>query len=239
MASLGATVSVSTSVQSGQGYYIKVLAAGGPGPIGGYGLLVNFGSPTNASISPLTPWSLSNRTGRRHIQRQCADVAFGRYFLGDRHADRFDRRYTLGAGARLERCHLRDDSSQRHGQCARGCDHLTGRVDGYEQGTGVAQLLDWLAPAPAPRAGQGPRPRFCRRSMKRSTKAAACSATFFKAPGRPGRTIRFVIMPARDRITELRFQQGHAEALKAGWSRWDLERLSSDAQRTLSAAGGF
>ena len=33
-ASLGATVTVSTSVAAGQGYYIKVLAAGGPGPIG-------------------------------------------------------------------------------------------------------------------------------------------------------------------------------------------------------------
>jgi hypothetical protein len=48
--SFGATASVSTSVEPGQGYYIKVLAAGGPGPIGGYGLLVNFGSQTQASI---------------------------------------------------------------------------------------------------------------------------------------------------------------------------------------------
>ncbi len=51
-ASLGATVSVSTSVQPGQGYYIKVLAAGGPGPIGGYGLLVNFGSGPQSPIAP-------------------------------------------------------------------------------------------------------------------------------------------------------------------------------------------
>jgi Matrixin len=50
--SLGATVSVSTSVVAGQGYYFKVLAAGGPGPIGGYGLLVNFG---NQSQSPIPP----------------------------------------------------------------------------------------------------------------------------------------------------------------------------------------
>ncbi len=42
--SFGATISVSTGVQCNQGYYIKVLAAGGPGPIGSYGLLVNFGS---------------------------------------------------------------------------------------------------------------------------------------------------------------------------------------------------
>ena len=49
---LGATISVSTSVVAGQGYYIKVLAAGGPGPIGGYGLLVNFG---NQSQSPIPP----------------------------------------------------------------------------------------------------------------------------------------------------------------------------------------
>jgi Matrixin len=50
--SLGATVSVSTSVQPGQGYYFKVLAAGGPGPIGDYGLLVNFGSKPQAPIPP-------------------------------------------------------------------------------------------------------------------------------------------------------------------------------------------
>ena len=41
-ASLAATATVSTKVEAGQEYYIKVLAAGGPGPIGGYGLLVNF-----------------------------------------------------------------------------------------------------------------------------------------------------------------------------------------------------
>jgi hypothetical protein len=50
--SLGATISWSTSVQAGQGYYIKVLAAGGPGPIGGYGLLVNFGNQTQSPIPP-------------------------------------------------------------------------------------------------------------------------------------------------------------------------------------------
>ena len=50
--SLGTTISLATGVQSGQGYYIKVLAAGGPGPIGHYGLLVNFGSQTQAPISP-------------------------------------------------------------------------------------------------------------------------------------------------------------------------------------------
>jgi len=49
---LGATISVSSNVASGQGYYIKVAAAGGPGPIGGYGLLVNFG---NQSQSPIPP----------------------------------------------------------------------------------------------------------------------------------------------------------------------------------------
>ncbi len=51
-ASLGATATVSTTVAAGQGYYIKVLAAGGPGPIGDYGLLVNFGSQTQAAIAP-------------------------------------------------------------------------------------------------------------------------------------------------------------------------------------------
>ncbi len=51
-ASMSATVSVSTSAQAGQGYYIKVLSAGGPGAIGSYGLLVNFGSGPQAAIAP-------------------------------------------------------------------------------------------------------------------------------------------------------------------------------------------
>jgi len=50
--SLGATISVSSSVTAGQGFYFKVLAAGGPGPIGGYGLLVNFSSQTQPPIPP-------------------------------------------------------------------------------------------------------------------------------------------------------------------------------------------
>ena len=50
--SMGATVSVSTSVTAGQGYYIKVLAAGGFGAIGGYGLLVNMGSQSQSPIPP-------------------------------------------------------------------------------------------------------------------------------------------------------------------------------------------
>jgi hypothetical protein len=50
--SMGATVSVSASVAAGQSYYVKVLAAGGYGPIGSYGLLVNMGSQTLAPISP-------------------------------------------------------------------------------------------------------------------------------------------------------------------------------------------
>jgi Matrixin len=65
-ASLGATVSVSTSVQSGQGYYIKVLAAGGPGPIGGYGLLVNFTSQSQSPIAPpntMVPAQASESSG--------------------------------------------------------------------------------------------------------------------------------------------------------------------------------
>ena len=49
--SFGATISVTTSVAAGQGYYIKVLAAGGRG-VGGYGLLVNFGSQTQSPIPP-------------------------------------------------------------------------------------------------------------------------------------------------------------------------------------------
>jgi len=50
--SLGATISWSTSVTAGQGYYIKVLSGGGPGPIGGYGLLINFGNHTQSPIPP-------------------------------------------------------------------------------------------------------------------------------------------------------------------------------------------
>jgi hypothetical protein len=50
--SMGATVTVGASVQAGQAYYLKVLTAGGPGPIGGYGLLVNFGSQSQPPIPP-------------------------------------------------------------------------------------------------------------------------------------------------------------------------------------------
>src|SRR5262249_24927316 len=49
----GATLSYTVSgVQAGQSYYVKVLAAGGPAPIGGYGLLVNFGSQSQPPIAP-------------------------------------------------------------------------------------------------------------------------------------------------------------------------------------------
>ncbi len=50
--SMAATISVSTSVSANQGYYIKVLAAGGNGPIGSYGLLVNMGSQAQSPIPP-------------------------------------------------------------------------------------------------------------------------------------------------------------------------------------------
>jgi len=51
--SMGATISVTdSSVSTGQGYYIKVLAATGYGGIGGYGLLVNFGSQSQSPIAP-------------------------------------------------------------------------------------------------------------------------------------------------------------------------------------------
>ncbi len=51
--SMGATISVTdSSVSTGQGFYIKVLAATGYGGIGGYGLLVNFGSQTQSPIAP-------------------------------------------------------------------------------------------------------------------------------------------------------------------------------------------
>ncbi|MGO9464780.1 MAG: matrixin family metalloprotease [Isosphaeraceae bacterium] len=50
---LGATISLTvSSIQAGQQYYFKVLQAGGPGPIGGYGLLVNFGNQSQAPIQP-------------------------------------------------------------------------------------------------------------------------------------------------------------------------------------------
>jgi hypothetical protein len=50
--SMGATVSVSTTVAAGQTYYLKVLSAGGYGPIGSYGLLVNMGSQSQSPIPP-------------------------------------------------------------------------------------------------------------------------------------------------------------------------------------------
>ena len=48
----GATISLSFSVSSGQGYYIKATDAGGAAPAGDYGLLVNFGSSTQSPIPP-------------------------------------------------------------------------------------------------------------------------------------------------------------------------------------------
>jgi hypothetical protein len=48
----GATISLSFSVSSGQGYYIKATDAGGAAPAGNYGLLVNFGSSTQSPIPP-------------------------------------------------------------------------------------------------------------------------------------------------------------------------------------------
>ena len=48
----GATISLSFSVSSGQGYYIKATDAGGAAPAGGYGLLVNFGSGAQSPIPP-------------------------------------------------------------------------------------------------------------------------------------------------------------------------------------------
>jgi Matrixin len=48
----GATISLSFSVSSGQGYYIKATDAGGAAPAGNYGLLVNFGSSTQSPIAP-------------------------------------------------------------------------------------------------------------------------------------------------------------------------------------------
>ena len=48
----GATISLSTSATSGQGFYVKVTDASGPGPIGGFGLLLNFGSQTQSPIPP-------------------------------------------------------------------------------------------------------------------------------------------------------------------------------------------
>jgi hypothetical protein len=39
-------------VTAGQSYYIKVLGSGGPGSVGSYGLLVNFGNQPQSSIAP-------------------------------------------------------------------------------------------------------------------------------------------------------------------------------------------
>jgi hypothetical protein len=50
--SFGATITTTATVTAGQSYYIKVMAAGGPGPIGAYGLLVNFGSQAQPPILP-------------------------------------------------------------------------------------------------------------------------------------------------------------------------------------------
>jgi hypothetical protein len=51
--SMGATISVTdNNVWCGQGYFIKVLAANGYGALGGYGLLVNFGSQPQAPMPP-------------------------------------------------------------------------------------------------------------------------------------------------------------------------------------------
>jgi hypothetical protein len=48
----GATISISTSVSSGQGYYIRVTSVNGESPVGNYGLLINFGSQAQAPIAP-------------------------------------------------------------------------------------------------------------------------------------------------------------------------------------------
>jgi hypothetical protein len=49
----GATITFNVhGVQPGQQYYFKVLQAGGPGPIGAYGLLVNFGNQPQSPIPP-------------------------------------------------------------------------------------------------------------------------------------------------------------------------------------------
>ncbi len=75
--SMGATVSVSTSVAANQGYYIKVLAARGYGAIGSYGLLVNAGSQSQAADSSaqyiVAPAARSERRldhQRRHANRR-------------------------------------------------------------------------------------------------------------------------------------------------------------------------
>jgi hypothetical protein len=48
----GATISVSTSVSSGQKYYIRVTGVNGESPVGNYGLLINFGSQAQSPIAP-------------------------------------------------------------------------------------------------------------------------------------------------------------------------------------------
>jgi hypothetical protein len=49
----GATISTTvTGVSQSEGFYIRVFAAGGPGAIGTYGLLVNFSTATQSPVSP-------------------------------------------------------------------------------------------------------------------------------------------------------------------------------------------
>jgi Matrixin len=54
----GATISMSESVASGQGYYVKVTDAGGAAPVGNYGLLLNFGSQTQSPIR-VAAWKMT------------------------------------------------------------------------------------------------------------------------------------------------------------------------------------
>ncbi len=52
-ASMGATISYPLyNVTPGEEFYIKVMAAPGIGPVGAYGLLVNFGSQSQAAVPP-------------------------------------------------------------------------------------------------------------------------------------------------------------------------------------------
>lgn len=51
--SMGATISYPIyDVTPGEGFYVKVMASPGVGPVGAYGLLINFGSQSQAPVPP-------------------------------------------------------------------------------------------------------------------------------------------------------------------------------------------
>jgi hypothetical protein len=159
VASLGASVTVSASVQPGQGYYIKVLAAGGPGPIGSYGLLVNFGSQTHAPISPPNTMVAQQPNGSGGTSNDNAPTSpLDAIFSAIGTLTGWVDAYTSVPGLVLS------DVTTVTTQVSDTADALEVVIislagsTATAQGTGAAQLLDWLAPAPGFSSGAGPPP---------------------------------------------------------------------------------